>query len=245
MAFNAAQYEATMQKLSSGTQKLETKLNEIGPKAESTANKWYVPDFLGDALIWTANKIIEIGSWILNKIKEFLRGAVAPIRMYNFANDWEGESVRGAASGVAGNTAPEALKAPKHWKGAGADAYTGAVKGQPTAATQIETSADKIAGALTLSAAAGLLFYLALAVILAKFFVALLFAIASVSTVVFSWAGAATIVEEAGVNTALVIAAVTALAGALTIQKNQMAVIEGEAHDNSTFPQGKWPTATA
>ncbi|HEX2297087.1 MAG TPA: hypothetical protein VHH34_00975, partial [Pseudonocardiaceae bacterium] len=116
---------------------------------------------------------------------------------------------------------------------------------QPTAATQIETSADKIAAALNICAVAGLAFYVALGVILIKFITATIAAIAALGSVVFSWAGAALIVEEAGVNTALIITAVTTLVAVLGAQAQQMAIIEGEAVDNSAFPGGHWPDALA
>ena len=244
MAFSSAQYEAVATKLSSGMQDLSGKLKQVGPKAESTASHWYVPNAVADALIWVANKLIELGSWVLNKITELLEGVGAPVAMFFYAMDWQ-NNVRGTASSVAGEIAPEALVAPKHWSGDAATAYTASVKGQPTAATQIETSADKIAGALNMCAISGLAFYVALGVILVKFITATIAAIAALGSVVFSWAGAALIVEEAGVNTGLIIAAVTTLVAVLGAQAQQMAIIEGEAMDNSAFPGGHWPDALA
>ncbi|MBT2385237.1 hypothetical protein [Streptomyces sp. ISL-11] len=245
MSFNAAQFEITIDQLKSGLDKLTKKLNELNHKATATANKWYVPHAVGKALMWAVKKVMQVGSWVLNKIGEFLKGAVAPVMMYRDATEWQGKDIRGKASGVAGNTAPEALAAPKHWKGEGADAYTGAVKGQPTAATQIETSSDKIAGALTASAVAGVAFYIALAVFLVQFIAAVIAAIAATGSVVFSWAGAGLMIGETAVGYAVIGAAVAALTAVLAIQAQNMAVVEGEANDNSTFPGGHWPTATA
>jgi hypothetical protein len=244
MAFNSSQYEAVTAKLTSGMQDLSGKLNQVGPKAESTANHWYVPDVVADALIWSANKLIELGSWVLNKIKELLEGVAAPGEMFFYAMDWQ-SNVRGPASFVAGEVAPEALVAPKHWSGDGATAYTTSVKGQPTAATQIETSSDKIAAGLNICAVAGLAFYVALGVILLKFITTTIAAIVALGSVVFSWAGAALIVEEAGVNTAMITAAVAALVAVLGAQGQQMAIIEGESVDDSAFPGGHWPDALA
>ncbi|MFF9477461.1 hypothetical protein [Streptomyces sp. NPDC014733] len=236
-----AQYEATMNKITKGTQDLAAKLREAGPKAEATANQWYVPQPVADALIWAANKLVEAGSWLLEKIGEVLEGAAAPVTFFFYAHDWQSD-VRGKASTVAGETSPDALKAPGQWEGDAATAYTAAVKDQSTAATQVETSADKIAGALTVSAVAGLAFYVAIGVILVKFIMAAVAAIAALGSVVFSWAGAGIIVEEAGVNSGLVIAAVTTLVAVLGAQAQQMVTVEGEARDNSAFPGGKWPS---
>src|SRR5512147_2089300 len=119
-----------------------------------------------------------------------------------------------------------------HWSGDAATKYTASVKGQPTAATQIETSADKIAAGLNICAVAGLAFYVALAAILVKFITATTAAIVALGSVVFSWAGAATIVEEAGVNAALIWTAVSTLVAVLGAQGQQMAIIKGESVDN-------------
>jgi hypothetical protein len=58
---------------------------------------------------------------------------------------------------------------------------------------------------------------------------------------VFSWAGAAIIVEEAGVNSALIWAAIGSLTAALATQAPQLISLHGEAIDNSFFPGGHWP----
>ncbi|MFF1914597.1 hypothetical protein ACFVYE_23880 [Streptomyces sp. NPDC058239] len=245
MAFNVAQTEATLEKLNSGVVKMSAKLQAIGPAAESAVNHWYVPDAIAKPLIWFANKMIELGSWILDKIIECLKGATAPVMFYLDAQDWEGASIRGKVSGVAGNVAGEALKAPLSWKGEGADAYAAAVKGQPTAATQIETSADKLATALTICAVAGAAFYLALLAVLIKAIVVMIAAAVAAGSVVFSWAGLLAGVAEAASDAGIITGLVVTLVGVLTAQAAQVAVAKGEANDNSAFPNGKWPVATA
>jgi hypothetical protein len=120
-----------------------------------------------------------------------------------------------------------------------------AVKDQPTAATKVGTSADKVANALTFSAVAGLAFYVAIGVILVKFIISAVATIAAVGSIVFSWAGALLIVEEFTVNSSLIIAAVTTLVAALGTQAQQMTTVEGEARDNSAYPGGHWPSGVA
>lgn len=242
MAFNAAQYEETSKKLTSGIETLSTKLNQVGPKAESTANHWYVPDFVADAIIWTANKLIEVGSWVLNKIKELLQGIAAPVYMAIHVWDWQSD-VRGKASGVAGSTTPDQLQSLKHWTGDAATAYTTAVKAQPIAAAKIGTSADKVATGLALCATAGLAFYVALGVVLYQLIASMIAAIVAIGSLVFSWAGAGLVVAEVTVSTAAIITATTALLALLGAQAQQMSAIEGEARDNSTYPHGHWPVA--
>lgn len=93
-------------------------------------------------------------------------------------------------------------------------------------------------------AAAGLAFYLALGIIVVKFIVAMVGVIVALGSVAFSWAGVALAVEEAGVNTGLIIAAVTTLTAVLGAQAQQMVTLHGEAVDASTFPGGRWPDPT-
>ncbi|MFG2628893.1 hypothetical protein [Streptomyces sp. NPDC048473] len=118
------------------------------------------------------------------------------------------------------------------------------MKGQPTAATQIETSADKLVTELTLCAVAGAAFQLALLAVLIKVIVVMTAAAVAEGSVVFSWAGLLAAVGEvllgAGTTTGLVVT----LVGVLTAQATQIAVAKGEANDNSAFPKGgKWPSA--
>ncbi|MEU8569281.1 hypothetical protein AB0C51_13130 [Streptomyces pathocidini] len=244
MSFSIAQYEALMEKLDSGIRELSAKLGEVGPATRSAAGRWYVPDEIGDALVWAGRELVEIGSWVLKKIQELLEGAAAPVLMFKYAWEWQ-EDVRSPASLVAGEVHSDVLKAARSWQGTAADAYATAVKTQTTAVTQIETSADKIATSLGLCAVAGFAFYVALGAILYKFIAATIAAITAAGTGVFSWAGVVLIVEECGVNSALIIAAVTALSAALGAQAQQIATIQGEAGDNSAFPGGHWPAGTA
>lgn len=138
----------------------------------------------------------------------------------------------------------EALKAPLSWTGEGATAYTGAVKGQPVAATQIETTSDKLATALTLCAVAGAAFYLALLAVLIKAIVVMVAAAAAAATGVGAPVGFAAAVAEALSDAGIITGLVVTLTGVVTAQAGQIAVAKGEANDNSAFPGGKWPAAT-
>ncbi|MFD4948181.1 hypothetical protein ACFWNT_38130 [Streptomyces sp. NPDC058409] len=118
------------------------------------------------------------------------------------------------------------------------------MKGQPTAATQIETSADKLATALTLCAVAGAAFQLALLAVLIKAIVVVVAAAVAAGSVVFSWAGLLAAVGEALLDAGTITGLATTLVGVLTAQAGQVAVAKGEANDNSAFRGGKWPSAT-
>lgn len=170
-----------------------------------------------------------------------LEGVAAPVLMWSYANEWE--RVRGEATLVQGSVRPEVLVVDGHWKGGAADAYVRAVKLQGEAAGRIGAAAHVAAQQLEIAAGAGLAFYLAIGVILAKFIAAMVTAVTAFGSVAFSWAGLLLAVEEAAVTPALITAAVGALTTLLGLQTNALVNIQGEQLDASVFPNGKWPPA--
>ncbi|MFJ9690604.1 hypothetical protein [Kitasatospora sp. NPDC101183] len=241
MAFQAAQYQATVDKLTSGVSSLSAKLNTVPGKANSAADQWWIPGWLADKVIWFGKKLCEIGAWILDKIKECLEGAAAPVYMMVHGFQWQ--TLRGLANGVTGQLQPAVLGATGEWKGAAADAYGKEIPRQAAAATSLGGTCDKTSTSLETCAAAGLAFYLALALVLVKFIAATITAIAALGSVVFSWAGFLLIIEEAGVNTAVIVAAVSALMVLLGAQAKEMAALHGNAVDTSQYPGGHWPVS--
>jgi hypothetical protein len=243
MPFNEERYRQAIEALTTGTTKLANKLNQVVPTANSALSQWWIPDWMRDAIVWLARKIVSIGSTVLEKIKELLKGAVAPVYMFKYA--WEWQDIRGKATDVAGNLRPERLAVGRHWTGAAASAYDRAIKPQSEAADRIGTIAGSTATALNVCAAAALAFYVALGVILVKLIAATVAAIIAFGSAVFSWAGAAIIVEEAAVNSALIITLVGALTAALGAQASQMSTLHGEAVAGGVFAGGKWPQSTS
>lgn len=242
MGFSEAQFNETISKLNTGMDQLSQKIQEVPPAANAAMNHWYIPGFVKDAIKWCAEKITELANWIWNKIKEVMKGIAAPVYFFKYAFDWQ--DIRGIANGVTGQLKPDAMHGTDSWTGSAATAYKGVIKPQGDAAAKIATISDKTATALTICAAAGLAFYVAIAAILVKFIAAMIAAIAAFGSAVFSWAGAALVVEEAGVNSGLIWAAIGTLTAALGSQAQQMIGLHGEAVDNSTFPGGHWPDPT-
>lgn len=242
MAFSEAQFQETINKINGGMNDLSSKIAAVPPAANAAMNHWYIPGFIKDAIKWLAEKITELASWIWNKIKEVMEGIAAPVFFFKYAFDWQ--DIRGIANGVTGQLKPEAMTASTVWTGSASTAYSKIIKPQGDAANKIATISDKTATALQICAGIGLTFYVAIAVILVKFIAAMIAAIVALGTAVFSWAGAAIIVEEAGVNSGLIWAAIGALTAALGTQAQQLIGLHGEAIDNSTFPGGHWPDPT-
>jgi hypothetical protein len=240
--FSRAQFESLLAEISAGMTELTERLGEIGPAASAAANRWYVPAGVADAIIWLAEKTLEIGREMLELFTDVLRGAAAPI--YMFLDAWEWMDVKGTASGVASTLTTQNLTVDdSDWSGKARDAYVGAVAVQSGAAARISGIAGSTSGHLLACAAAGAAFYATLAVVLAKLIAATIAAIVAFGSAVFSWAGAAIVLEEAGVNTAIIATAVATLTAFLTAQATTMVNLHGEAVDQSSFPGGKWPSA--
>ncbi len=242
--FSAATYEATIEGLRSGITDLSGHLARVGPAVRSATSIPLMPDFVKDGLVWCGERLIEIGSAVLDKIGELLLGAAAPVAFFFRAASWH-ENVGGPASEVAASTHPNALRATRDWSGDAADSYTRAVGGQTTAAGAIQSVSSSMATALVTCAVTGLAFYVAIGIILVKLIAAAVAAIAALGSVVFSWAGVGIIIEEAAVNTGLIIAAVSALVAVLGAQGNAIVQIKGAVSSGAAFPGGSWPTGTA
>lgn len=246
MSFSEAEFNAVVQQINKGMADLSTKISQVPPAANSAMNHWYIPGYIKDAIRWLAEKIVDLAKWIWDKITEVLKGVAAPV--YFFINSFEWQDVRGLATKVGGQLKPMVLTSVGNtWKGSAATAYGKVILPQGTAADRLGAVSDKVSTALQLSAAAGLVFYVAIAAILVKFIAAMVTCIAAFGSAVFSWAGAALIVEEAGVNSALIWAAIGALSAALATQVQQLVTVHGELEDITAFPGnggGHWPNAT-
>jgi hypothetical protein len=242
MGFNEAQFQAAVDQINSGLRELGNKINEVPAAANAALNNWYIPGFVKDAIVWLAETLTDLARSIMNKIIEVMKGVAAPVYFFRYAFDWQ--DIRGLANGVAGQLNPAVLTATQTWTGAASTAYGRIIAPQGAAASKIASISDKTATALQICAAAGLAFYVAIGAILVKFIAAMVTAIAAFGSAVFSWAGAALIVEEAGVNSGLIWAAIGALTAALGTQAQQMISLHGESIDNSTFPGGHWPDPT-
>ena len=130
------------------------------------------------------------------------------------------------------------------WSGQAASAYRAEVPSQRDAAGELATIADSMAGSLNRACVAGLIFYVGIGVIVVKFIIAMVAAIAALGSVVFSWAGAALIAEEAGVNIAAIAALGAALLALLGDQVHEMNSLQ-QAASSDKFPHGAWPKASA
>jgi hypothetical protein len=243
MPFDRAEYQRIADSLVAGADDLHGLLARVPGAVGAGLAAIDAPAPVRHAIAWCADELVSLTAGALDTIVELLRGAVAPILFFDTAYRWE--TVRGTATGVAGTLDPAHLPATGAWSGEAAAAYARVVKPQGDAAARVGAVADKVALTLVAGATAGLTFYVAVGIILAKLIAAIVAALAAFGTAALSAAGIAIILEEAAVTPALLTAAVSALVAVLGTQAAQLVILHGEAADTAAFPGGSWPAATA
>jgi hypothetical protein len=245
--FNISQYQALTDELRSGVTQLSQKKEELVPTAQKAGDAWYIPQKIGDAIVWIAEKMKELAKWVLEKIDDALKAAAAPVKLFDISTDWV-DKIEIPVSAVQAQTDWKALQAPRHWKGDAGDLYLNSVRGQSAAAGRIGTIASQVSLSCTICASTGLVFYAALAAVLAKFIVGTIAAIGALMSGAGALAAAGIFLEEAAFNATVIGAAVTTALGVLGTQIEELNRIKGEAQSVSDFPGppvGQWPKGTA
>ncbi|QWF82301.1 hypothetical protein [Amycolatopsis sp. CA-230715] len=237
--FSEAQFQEVVNKINGGLDDLSGKIAEVPQAIAEATDHWYVPGFVADAITWLGEKIVDLAKWIFDKIKDALKGIGAPVAFFVYAFDWQ--DIKGISSTISGQVKPEVMPSTNTWKGTAGEVYNKTIRPQGDAASRISSISNSTSIALQLCAGAGLTFYVAIGLVLVKFIVAMASAIAAIGSAIFSWAGLGLIVEEAGVNAALIWGAIGALTLVLGAQAQQLVSLHGEAIDNSVFPGGHWP----
>jgi hypothetical protein len=238
--FSQAQYEAVIREIETGLKTFEGQLAQVIPAANSATNHWYIPPPVAEGFQWIAEKTVEVGTAILNWFLDLLKGAVAPIFM--FIDSWQWMDIKGKVNGVSTDLTTQNLVVDDtDWSGKARDAYLAAAGAQSSAAARVGSIANTTVGNLIACATAGLGFYIVLAGVLAKLIAALAVSIAAMGSGVFTAPGIALFLEEAGVNTTIIVAATGTLAAFLSAQAAAMILLHGEAVDPTAFPNGVWP----
>ncbi|KXK62148.1 hypothetical protein AWW66_09930 [Micromonospora rosaria] len=244
MDFNRAQYEALIADIRAGLADFDRQLGALSAASVAAAGRWYMPAHVSDAVLTMGRESVSAGKRIKDLYLDLLQGELAPIFM--FVDAWNWMDVRGTATGVSSAlTAQHLVVDDSDWSGKARDAYVGSVEGHSKAAAQIGSIASSTAVNLLTCAAAGAAFYGTLAVVLAKLILATSVAIAALGSAVFSWAGVALIIGEAGYSTAVIATAIATLTAFLSAQATAMILLRGEAVDSSSFPGGTWPRANS
>ncbi|WP_370147398.1 hypothetical protein [Streptacidiphilus sp. EB129] len=221
---------------------IERNLSKVQQAGASTANAWYMPAGLGDLLMECVHEFVKAVTWLLEQVKELLKGALAPLYMWENAYTWE--NVRGVASGVAGEVTVSALGSTKDWTGASATAYTQAIAPQSAAASRLAAVADKTSTALSICAASGLVFYGAVAILCVQEVEITVGASVAAATGAAAPPALAVETTSALLTGAGLVGLIVGLLSLVGGQATQMTSIHGETIDTTAFPGGHWPTAT-
>ena len=242
-SFSPGQYQAVVDKINSGLNTVsQEKLPDLTSATNSMLGTWYIPAPVKDAVKWLVDEIIHIAESVIHTIGQLLEGAVMPFYLFDYSWNWE--DIKGTATGVASEITPQAV-AVKDWQGQAATAYSSAIQPQSQAAAQLGTIASSTVTSLLACAVAGLAFYVALGIIVYQLIASLIAAIAAVGSIIFSWAGLAMVVADAGVSTGMITAAVASLVALLGTEASQMVSLHGQAVDDTAFPGGRWPIAAS
>jgi hypothetical protein len=240
--FSKAQFDAVIREITTGMQDFGEKMDQVLPTATAAVDHWYVPDNVKATVMWLARETVEVGKDLLDLFVELLKGAIAPV--YMFADAWDWMDVRGAATTVSSGLGEHKLTVDdSEWSGKAHSAYVKVAAAQSQAAGRVGSIASSTSTHLLACATAGAAFYVTLAAVLVKLIAASIAALAAFGSGVFSPAGAAIVLEEAGVNTAIIATAAGTLAAFLAAQATSMVNLHGEAVDSTSFPGGRWPTS--
>ena len=238
--FSQAQYEAVIREIEAGLKTFEGQLAQVIPTANSATSHWYVPPPVAQAFKWIAEETVKVGQAILDWFLDLLKGAVAPIFM--FVDAWRWQDIKGKLNAISTDLTTQNLVVDESdWSGRARDNYLAAATAQSTSAARVGSIAGSTSGNLLICAGAGLAFYIVLAGVLAKLIAALAVSIAGMGSGIFTAPGIALFLEEAGVNTAIIVTAVSTLAAFLAAQANAMITLHGDAVDPTSFPNGVWP----
>lgn len=251
MNFDVATYESVMKELEQYLGNLKNSINIDIPDALRDAKS--LP-FIGlipgqiELLEWCANLMIDVCSWLIDKLVELLKGALAPYYMYVRSRDWN--DVRSVVTSAQSTLDANNLPAIRLWKGAAQQSYFRTATTQSAASGKLGDISDKIKTTLLVSAGAGLAFYIGIALIVKQFLLALAIDIGLMAAGFTAAGGIADFLKTTGITTAQITAAVAAIGVIVSNQATALSDLEGLASDNGTFPDGTdgkpaWPDSLA
>ncbi|HEY0700472.1 MAG TPA: hypothetical protein VGD43_22040, partial [Micromonospora sp.] len=80
VALDEGRSEVLAAEITTALRDFSDQLDEIGPAATAAADHWYVPPAVAGAIVWLANKTIEIGAELVDTCYALLNGPAVPGR---------------------------------------------------------------------------------------------------------------------------------------------------------------------
>ncbi|MEV0299466.1 hypothetical protein [Nocardia sp. NPDC050710] len=245
--FDSAAYQDVWDKLKEYIQNIDDYLTNDAPDAISAGQNSYatkVTPGLSEFIKTCGEKMLAALKWLWEKLMDLIEGIAAPIFMAQRSFEWS--DAKGDYSGVAAAINPKQLLALKEWKGDAQEAYEKTVEAQRDAILKMEETAETCRNHLMVAAAAGLLLYAGVAIVVNKFVTALAFIIAAVASGFGAVPGFAGFWTISGVTAAELSAAIAAITLFVTDQAKAWSDIKAATTNNSAFQKGddgsiRWP----
>ncbi|MFD3506819.1 hypothetical protein [Nocardia sp. NPDC058666] len=255
MEFDTGLFKSTVDQLEKLAKNIKDAIDTLIPNARDrglSALDGGILDFIGyparQIVIDVAERMIEVCKAIWNKLLEILKGALAPIFMFERGIGWG--MAKGKAAGIKTDVDPNNLPAIRSWKGDAQVSYMRTATSQGAAAGKVAELSEKARDVMLETAAAGLAFYIAMAQITTSFVVQLGAEIAALATGVGASAGLVGFLATAGITTAQITAACVAIGVITAQQAKSISSLEAAVNDNDGFPVGSdgkrhWPDSQA
>jgi hypothetical protein len=242
VSFDAGELQALVEKIKSGTEKYGHLVDRVWPTANATLKMPTIelPDWLYDAIMWTAQHVWEIEVAIYEKLKWAALRLGAPHLLSAYIRPWN--DVKNEAAAMA-----EMIKDPsrginEQWKGPAQSNYMTAISRQKDAVDRIGAMAGRTADTVLHMVLEGVAFLVAIAPTLTGALALALMALGILATPAALAAAGAMLKAAAAVVAALALAFVPFAAG----QWERSTVLQDEAANPTGFggpPVGKWPVS--
>lgn len=238
--FSEATFSATISKISDCLPDINTKLGEVTSAVSGLLSNPLIRGWLADKVNWAMEKIRAAVSTLVDKLKELLEGAAAPIIFFKRGWTWSND-VHAPMKDLKAAVSEDQLIDEDSWDGVGYRAYKKAVKDQSEAANAVGDIGSSMQFHLTTCAVAGTVFYAALLGIAIKFVAGLVAAAGAASTGVGAPPAVAGAAVDVGITAAEVGVLVAALIALLAAQGTN---VNSTKNALDSFPGAEWPNAT-
>ena len=202
-----------------------------------------LPGMFGDELREALARLRRMFDEAMRDLAALMAQAGSPTALRAAGAVWSGE-IGGMVSRLAGLATLNGIRADDHWSGVAAEAYRNTLPAQQSALTTVKAVGDEIDTTLNDLASAIIRFWLAVAVALVGFVVAVASAVATASTVVGAPVGVTIAIAAVGATAVAVNEALTDLTTITTDIRDQAAGLQRRLSNDTAFPAGGWPRST-
>jgi len=239
--FSAADLETTLAAVRDTAGEAQRAVDTVIAAGEAALS--VLPDVFGHELQAALARLRRMFDDAMADLAALIAQAGSPEALRAAGAVWSGE-IGGMVSRLAGLATLNGIRADDHWSGAAAEAYRNTLPVQQSALTSVKAVGDEIDTTLNDLASAIIRFWLAVAVALVGFVVAVASAVATASTVVGAPVGVTIAIAAVGATAVAVNEALTDLTTITTDIRDQAAGLQRRLSNDTAFPAGRWPRST-